>query len=106
MDFAQLKEVEVRVEKMLEDGMAAIDANMTGNVPGTRQARGAENVLAVRHIIDTIAPPELWIRPDGTEVLMSPWMADLESGLVVGGREELNRINRAIAKMREEAGLG
>lgn len=105
IDFDLLDEIADRTMAHIERQMVLIDRSVKGSVPGTRQARGHEVVLAAQKIIGML-PPEQWIKPDGEVVLMSPWMADLESGLVMGGKEELDKLNAALGEMRTEAGIG
>lgn len=110
MDLSKLEGFGRALDAYIDYAMKAVDAHFVGNPPGTRQARGRENVLAAQQIIAQ-NPPEQWIKPDGEIVLMSPWMADLEADgengvKVIGAKEELAKINRAYGQMREEAGLG
>jgi hypothetical protein len=105
LDFDVLDEIADRTMAHIERQMMLIDQSVKGSVPGTRDARGVENALAAQQLVAKM-PPEQWIKPDGELVLMSPWMADLESGLVMGGKEELDKINEGLGEMRKVAGLG
>lgn len=88
------QEVRKRVLEMTKQFREEMTPRVKEASYGTKRPNDAEYVAFMQNQVK-ITPPELWTLPDGTQMYVDAWSADMMTGKVAGGRELLRRIQQA-----------
>lgn len=96
MNLNDLDNIVETADADIEDAAKRAKELIGGTGPGTRQAK-PEEVLALMAEKVGEYPPEVWMRPDGSVVAVSPWVLQME--VIDGGKEMMATARRALGKV-------